>query len=96
MVLVYRGKYLQTLVSVLNNIIKANITNNDATFSVKQIQSIKNAVGLIVSIGIIPCLEKGVGIDMAKLCPKATKIPQENLSCTQVKFFLLNNKLYIM
>ncbi|EFN83717.1 Transmembrane and coiled-coil domain-containing protein 7 [Harpegnathos saltator] len=78
-----RGKYLQTLVSILNNITKVNITDDDATFSVKQIQSMKIAVGLIVSIGIIPCLEKGVGIDMAKLCPRATKIPQENLTCMQ-------------
>ncbi|XP_014469341.1 PREDICTED: transport and Golgi organization protein 6 homolog isoform X2 [Dinoponera quadriceps] len=78
-----RKKYLETLVSVLNNIIKANVTDDIETFSVKQIQSVKIAVGITVSIGIIPCLEQGVGIDMAKLCPRAVKIPQEDLSCMQ-------------
>lgn len=88
MFLTYREKYLKILVSILNNIIKTNVTNDDASFSVKQIQSMKIAVGLVVSIGIIPHLEKGVGIDMAKLCSRAIKIPQENLSCLEVRLVL--------
>lgn len=55
----------------------------------KQYRSLKIAVELIVSIGIIPFLLPGVGIDMAKLCPKALKICQEEekLNCLEVKLF---------
>lgn len=88
---------MQTLVSILNNITKANIIDNDVTFSIKEIQSLKTAVRIIVSIGIIPCVEKGIGLDIVKLCPNAIKIPQENLSCIQVSFlYFLNNKFCII
>lgn len=79
---------MRILVSTLNNIIKANTDDDDSTFSVKQIHCIKFTVKLIVSIGIIPCLEEGVGMDMAKLCPEAITIPREDLSCTEVRLSL--------
>lgn len=87
MVFIYRETYLQTLISTLDRITKLNTTDEEGTFSVKQIQSMKTAIEQIVSIGIIPCLEKSVGTDIAKLCSTATKIPQENLNCEQVRFF---------
>ena len=63
----------------------------------KQYRSIKIAVELIVSIGIIPCLLPNVGVDMAKLCPKALNISlEENLSCLKVNVFQFLNEIYIV
>ncbi|XP_012232222.1 transport and Golgi organization protein 6 homolog isoform X2 [Linepithema humile] len=78
-----RDQYLQTVIYILRNIKQENAkVDTDAPLSVKQYRSIKIAVELIVSIGIIPCLLPNVGIDMAKLCPKALNILQEKeLSC---------------
>lgn len=85
---------MQTLTYILLNLKQENAkTNTDALFSVKQYRSIKIAVELIVSIGIIPYLLPNVGIDMTKLCPKALNISQEEkLSCLKVIFL---NKIFI-
>lgn len=92
MFLVYRDQYLQIITYVIQNIKeKSTELDSEAVFSVKQYHSIKVAIELIVSIGIIPYLLSGVGIGMAKLCPKALKISQEdNLGCLEV------NCLYIL
>ncbi|KAM0725621.1 Transport and Golgi organization protein 6-like protein [Formica fusca] len=73
-----RDQYLQIIIHILRNIKAENAKiDTDAPISVKQYRSVKIAVELIVSIGIIPLLLSGVGVDMAKLCPKAVKIFQE-------------------
>lgn len=51
--------------------------DTDAPFSVKQYHSMKTAIELIVSIGVIPSLLPGVGVGMARLCPRASQLPQE-------------------
>ncbi|XP_072752257.1 transport and Golgi organization protein 6 homolog [Anoplolepis gracilipes] len=81
-----RNQYLQTIIYMLRNIKEENAKRDtDALISVKQYCSVKIAVELIVSIGIIPFLLSGVGIDMAKLYPRALKICQEEeeLSCLE-------------
>ncbi|XP_011269133.1 transport and Golgi organization protein 6 homolog isoform X2 [Camponotus floridanus] len=81
-----RDQYLQTIIYILCNIKEENgKIDTNAPISVKQYRSIKIAIELIVSIGIIPFLLPGVGIDMAKLCPKALKICQEEekLNCME-------------
>lgn len=73
--------------------------DTDAPISVKQYHSIKIVVELIVSIGIIPFLLPGVGVGMAKLCPKALNIFQEEeeLGCLEVRLFhqFLRNKIFV-
>ncbi|EZA53553.1 Transmembrane and coiled-coil domain-containing protein [Ooceraea biroi] len=73
-----RDQYLQAISHILRGIKQENATvDTDAPFSVKQYQSIKIAIELIVSIGVIPCLLPGVGVGMARLCPRASKISEE-------------------
>lgn len=92
---------MQIIIHILRNIKAENAKiDTDAPISVKQYRSVKIAVELIVSIGIIPLLLSGVGVDMAKLCPKAVKIFQEKeeIGCLEVRLFhqFLRNKIYIM
>lgn len=70
---------------MLHAIKQLNAEDVDAPFSMNQYCSLKIAVELMISIGIVPCLQCGVGVDMAKLCPRALEIPQEDLSCKEVK-----------
>lgn len=89
-VFIYRDQYLQTVIYMLRNIKEKNARiDTDAPISVKQFRSIKIAVELIVAIGIIPSLLSGVGVGMAKLCPKALTIFQkeEELGCLEVRLF---------
>lgn len=89
---IYRDQYLQIIIYILRSIKEENAKiDTDAPISVKQYRSLKIAVELIASIGIIPLLLPGVGVDMTKLCPKAVKIFQEKeeLSCLKVKLFQL-------
>lgn len=78
--------------------IKECSVNTDTFFSVNQYRSVKIAIELIVSMGIIPCLLPGVGIDMAKLCPRAKELPQEELTDMQVRlcinYYAINLILY--
>lgn len=97
---IYRDQYLQIIIYILCNIKKEKVKiDTNEPISVKQYRSVKIAVELIVSIGIIPLLLPGVGVDMAKLCPKAVKIFQEKeeLGCLEVRLFhqFLQNKICI-
>jgi len=87
---VFRDRYLQVISHVLRAIKQENTAaNSDAPFSVKQNHSLKIAIELIVSIGVIPCLLPGVGVGMARLCPRALKISQEeDLGCLEVIYFV--------
>jgi len=86
---VSRDQYLQAISYVLRGIKQENATaETNAPFSIKQDRSLKVAIELIVSIGIIPCLLPGVGAGMARLCPRALKISQEEcLGCLEVICF---------
>lgn len=81
---IYRTQYLRVSAYVLRAIKQENAEDTHALFSVNQYRSLKIAVELMVSIGIVPCLQCGVGIDMAKLCPRASEIPREDLDCAEV------------
>lgn len=74
---IYRDQYVQAISHVLRGIQENAIVDTDAPFSVKQYHSIKIAIELIVSIGIIPCLLPGVGVGMTRLCPRASNISEE-------------------
>lgn len=69
---------------VLKNIKQSNSTDNESVFSIKQCQILKVSVELITAMGIIPGLLPGVGVDMAKLCPRALEIYNEKLTDMQV------------
>ncbi|XP_011640818.1 transport and Golgi organization protein 6 homolog [Pogonomyrmex barbatus] len=79
-----RDQYIHTIIYILLRIKQDNEKANiDAPFSVKQYRSMKIAVELIISIGIVPFLLPGVGVNMAKLCPRASNIQEENLGCLE-------------
>ncbi|KAL6427610.1 hypothetical protein ACFW04_008821 [Cataglyphis niger] len=93
-----RDQYLQIIIYILRNIKEENAkTDTDAPISVKQYRSLKIAVELIVSIGIIPLLLPGVGVDITKLCPKAVKIFQEKeeLSCLKYERLCFSTHLLL-
>ena len=75
-----RYQYLRTIVCVLKNIKASETTSNESLFSVKQFRTVKVAIELVTAIGIIPALLPGVGFDMAKLCPRALQICEEEVT----------------
>ena len=75
---------MRTIVYVLNNIKASETTSNE--FSVKQFRTLKVAIELVTAIGIIPALLPGVGFDMAKLCPRALQICEEEVTDLHVWF----------
>ncbi|CAD1473467.1 unnamed protein product, partial [Heterotrigona itama] len=72
-----RYRYLRTIVHVLRNIKTNNSANDEPLHSVQQFRTLKSSVELITAIGITSCLLPGVGVDMAKTCPKALSICKE-------------------
>ncbi|XP_012134725.2 transport and golgi organization 6 isoform X1 [Megachile rotundata] len=78
-----RYQYIRTVVYVLQNIKASGSLNNESLISVKQFHVVKVCIELITAMGIIPGLLPGVGIDMAKLCPKALQIHEEKLTDLQ-------------
>lgn len=76
-----RYKYIQTITYVLKKIHRTTgLSDRDDCISVQRYRTFKIAIELIVSIGIIPCLLPGIGIDMKKLCPRASKLIEEKAS----------------
>ncbi|XP_043522730.1 uncharacterized protein LOC122535335 isoform X2 [Frieseomelitta varia] len=78
-----RYQYICTIVHVLQNIKINNSANDESLYSVQQFRTLKASVELITAIGIISCLLPGVGVDMAKTCPKALLICKEELTDLQ-------------
>ncbi|KAK9304573.1 hypothetical protein QLX08_004017 [Tetragonisca angustula] len=78
-----RYQYICTIVHVLQNIKINNSANDESLYSVQQFRTLKGSVELITAIGIISCLLPGVGVDMAKTCPKALSICKEELTDLQ-------------
>lgn len=72
------------MIHVLQSIKKNNSTNDRSLLSVKQFRTLKICLELITAIGIVSCLLPGVGIDMAKLCPKFMVVWNEDISDLQV------------
>lgn len=76
-----RYKYIQTITYVLKSIqTTTEESDRDDCISVQRYRTFKIAIELIVSIGIIPCLLPGIGLDMKKLCPRASKLMEEKTS----------------
>lgn len=82
----FRYQYLRAVVYVLKNIKGSETTSNESPFSVKQFRTLKVAIELVTAIGIIPALLPGVGVDMAKLCPRALQICEEEVTDLHVRF----------
>lgn len=72
------------IIYVLQNIKKNNSTNDRSLLSVKQFRILKICIEVVTAIGIISCLLPGVGVDMAKLCPRTVVIWKEDISDFQV------------
>ena len=85
MKITFRYQYICTIVHVLQNIKINNSANDESLYSVQQFRTLKGSVELITAIGIISCLLPGVGVDMAKTCPKALSICKEELTDLQVQ-----------
>ncbi|XP_034187175.1 transport and golgi organization 6 [Osmia lignaria lignaria] len=75
-----RYQYVWTIIHELLNIKASNSVNDESLFSVKQFKALKVSIELITAMGIFPGLLPGVGINMAKLCPRVTQLPEEKLS----------------
>lgn len=75
-----RYRYIYIIIYVLQSIKKNNSTNDRSLLSVKQFRTLKICIEVITAIGIISCLLPGVGVDMAKLCPRAIVVWKEDIS----------------
>ncbi|XP_060820385.1 transport and Golgi organization protein 6 homolog isoform X1 [Bombus pascuorum] len=75
-----RYRYIYIIIYVLQNIKRNNSTNDKSLLSVKQFRTVKICIELVIAIGIISCLLPGVGVDMAKLCPRVMVIWKEDIS----------------
>ncbi|XP_076476756.1 transport and golgi organization 6 isoform X2 [Bombus vancouverensis nearcticus] len=78
-----RYRYIYIIIYVLQSIKKNNSTNDRSLLSVKQFRTLKICIEVITAIGIISCLLPGVGVDMAKLCPRAIVVWKEDISDLQ-------------
>lgn len=78
-----RYQYIKIITHVLQKIQVSDTTNYDDCISVQKHRTFKIAIELIVSIGIIPCLLPGVGVDMKRLCPRVSQLGAENTSILQ-------------
>lgn len=79
-----RYQYLRAVVCTLANMKASGVMNDESLFNVKQFCTLKVAIELVTAIGIIPALLPGVGNNMAKLCPRALQICEENATDLQV------------
>ncbi|KAG7208656.1 hypothetical protein KM043_014861 [Ampulex compressa] len=73
-------QYLRMITSVMLEMQKSSNATPDAVFSISQLRTVKVAIELTISFGIIPYLLPGVGVDMAKLCPRATHLTREKIT----------------
>jgi hypothetical protein len=88
---VCRDRYLQAISYVLRGIKQENATaDTNPSFNINQRHSLKVAVELIVSIGVIPGLLPG--LDRVRLRPRALKISQEE-RCLEVIYFIDSHKV---
>ncbi|XP_076642286.1 transport and golgi organization 6 isoform X2 [Halictus rubicundus] len=78
-----RYQYIRTIVYILQNLKTSVSANSTSVFTVKQFRDVKVAIELITAIGIIPGLLPGVGLNMAKLCPRSLQICKENVTDIQ-------------
>ncbi|KAK2582513.1 hypothetical protein KPH14_004811 [Odynerus spinipes] len=78
-----RSQYVKIITYVLQKIQVLDNNSYDDCVSVQKFRTFKVAIELIVSIGIIPCLLPGVGVDMKKLCPRASELSEEKASILQ-------------
>ncbi|XP_076182485.1 transport and golgi organization 6 isoform X1 [Ptiloglossa arizonensis] len=78
-----RYQYLRAVVCTLANMKASGVMNDESLFNVKQFCTLKVAIELVTAIGIIPALLPGVGNNMAKLCPRALQICEENATDLQ-------------
>ncbi|XP_076283696.1 transport and golgi organization 6 isoform X2 [Lasioglossum baleicum] len=78
-----RYQYIRTIVYTLQNLRTPVRANATSVFTVEQFRDVKVAIELVTAMGIIPGLLPGVGLDMAKLCPRALQICKENLTDIQ-------------
>lgn len=80
----FRYQYIWTIIHELLNIKASDSVNDEFFFSIKQFQAIKVSIELITAMGILPGLLPGVGINIAKLCPRAAQLPEEKLTVSHV------------
>ncbi|XP_017884516.1 transport and Golgi organization protein 6 homolog [Ceratina calcarata] len=78
-----RYRYIRTVVRVLQTLEMPDSSGEESLISVKEFHSLKVCIELITAMGVLPNLLHGVGIDIAKLCPKAILIQEEKLTDLQ-------------
>nr|XP_033333563.1 transport and Golgi organization protein 6 homolog isoform X2 [Megalopta genalis] len=78
-----RYQYVRTIVYILQKLKTSISENNESFLSVQQFHDLKVAIELVTAMGIIPGLLPGVGLDMAKLCPRALQICKKDTTAVQ-------------
>lgn len=63
----------------------SELSQSDTFLSVNQQKTVKAAIEIVVSIGILPCLFPGIGAGIYKLCPRARELDVEKLTDLQVR-----------
>lgn len=91
-VYIYRKQYFHIFTYILRDIKQENAkVDTDAPFNTNQHHSVKIAVEFIILIGIKPFLLPGIGMDVNKLCPIASRItPEKDLNCLEVKYHVIH------
>ncbi|XP_012251932.2 transport and Golgi organization protein 6 homolog [Athalia rosae] len=74
-----REAYLKTLLYCLNGVRKSIPLDSNTFLGVNQFRSVKISIEIVISM-MIPCLLPGVGIGIQHLCPRAAKLPVEDLT----------------
>ncbi|XP_043276359.1 transport and Golgi organization protein 6 homolog [Venturia canescens] len=78
-----RQRYVHTVLYVLKSLKNSELAQSDTFLSVNQQKTVKAAIEIVVSIGILPCLFPGIGAGIYKLCPRAKELDDEKLTDLQ-------------
>lgn len=79
-----RQEYLYTILFILKDLEKKDLTIEENLLSVSQYQTIKKSIGIAAAIGIAPCLLPGIGIKNTSTYSQFTLFNQETLTIMQV------------
>lgn len=78
-----RGAFLKAILYFLNGVRKSIPPESSTFLSTNQFSSVNTGIEIAISM-MIPCLLSGVGVGMQRLCPRATDLPDEELTDIQV------------
>lgn len=86
-----RSQYLRIVLFILKSLKRTDLSKSDTLLSVNQQKTVKAAVEIATSIGILASLLPGIGPGMSVLCPRAVELTGEKLTDLQVLRNLSNS-----